>query len=121
MAGVRDPQRAHRWNMIDIGTAAVAVAQRDALGTTARVAAWPPHHLAGDRAAEWLAAQGLPARLVAHDGSVRLTGGWPTASGGLLEVPAACRMPAGVRGLPTVPGPIPGGLSAGPARPRGAR
>ena len=34
------------WAMIDIGTAVAAVAERDALGTSARVAAWPPYNLA---------------------------------------------------------------------------
>ncbi len=33
-------------------------------------------------------------RLVAHDGSVRLLGGWPATVGGLLKVPATPRMPA---------------------------
>jgi thiamine biosynthesis lipoprotein len=31
----------------------------------------------GDDAPAWLAARGLPARLVAHDGSVTCVGGWP--------------------------------------------
>ncbi len=31
----------------------------------------------GERAPDWLDAHGLPARLVAHDGSVRHLGGWP--------------------------------------------
>ncbi len=31
----------------------------------------------GDAAPDWLEAHGLPARLVAHDGSVRHLGGWP--------------------------------------------
>ena len=34
------------WAMIDLGTALVGVAERDALGTSARVAAWPPYNLA---------------------------------------------------------------------------
>jgi FAD:protein FMN transferase len=54
--------------------------------------------VAGEQAAGWLAAQGLPARLVAHDGSVRLLGGWPATAGGLVEVPAAPRMPAAPSG-----------------------
>lgn len=33
----------------------------------------------GERAVGWLAAAGLPARLVAADGSVHVTGGWPAA------------------------------------------
>ena len=35
-----------RWTPVDIGTFAVAVAERDALGTDARVAVWPPQDLA---------------------------------------------------------------------------
>ena len=34
----------------------------------------------GAEADRWLADQGLPARLVRHDGSVRILGGWPTAA-----------------------------------------
>ena len=55
--------------------------------------------VAGDQAEAWLVAQGLPARLVAHDGRVRLVAGWPEADGGLVEPPAACRMTAGPKGL----------------------
>lgn len=33
----------------------------------------------GATAADWLESAGLPARLVAHDGQVRLVGGWPEA------------------------------------------
>ena len=33
------------WTSIDIGTGTAAVAERDALGTTARIAVWPPHQL----------------------------------------------------------------------------
>ena len=51
--------------------------------------------IAGDQAAAWLAGEGLPARLVAHDGRVRFVAGWPEADGGLVVAPAACRMPAG--------------------------
>ena len=46
MATMRRGLPAPRWAMIDIGTATVAVAERDALGTSARVAAWPPYNLA---------------------------------------------------------------------------
>lgn len=56
--------------------------------------------IAGEQAAGWLAAQGLPARLVAHDGSVRLVGGWPATAGGLVEVPGTPRMPAAPGGRP---------------------
>jgi thiamine biosynthesis lipoprotein len=34
-----------RWTPVDVGTCAVAVAERDALGTDARVAVWPPEGL----------------------------------------------------------------------------
>jgi thiamine biosynthesis lipoprotein len=70
--------------------AAASCAEANAAATAAIVA--------GERAAGWLAAQGLPARLVAHDGSVRLLGGWPATEGGLVEVPAAPRMPAAPSG-----------------------
>jgi FAD:protein FMN transferase len=42
----RGPLAAPGWALIDIGTATVGVAERDALGTSARVAAWPPYNLA---------------------------------------------------------------------------
>ncbi len=41
----------------------------------------------GLRAQAWLAAQGLPARLVGHDGAVRHTRGWPAGEGGRLDPP----------------------------------
>jgi thiamine biosynthesis lipoprotein len=41
----------------------------------------------GSSAEAWLAAQGLPARLVGHDGTVRLTDGWPPGAGGRLDPP----------------------------------
>jgi len=72
--------------------------------------------VAGEQAACWLAAQGLPARLVAHDGSVHLLGGRPAADGGLVEVPATARMPAAPSGRAEGSGLPPDGLSR-PARP----
>lgn len=33
------------WTLISVGSPSVAVAERDALGTTARIAIWPPHRL----------------------------------------------------------------------------
>ena len=72
--------------------------------------------VAGEQAAGWLAAQGLPARLVAHDGSVRLLGGWPATVGGLVKVPATPRMPAAPSGRPDGTRRPPEDLS-GPARP----
>ena len=72
--------------------------------------------VAGEQAAGWLAAQGLPARLVAHDGSVRLLCGWPATVGGLVKVPATPRMPTAPSGRPEGTGSLPDGLSrpAGP-------
>ena len=43
--------------------------------------------VAGEAAAGWLAAAGLPARLVSHDGQVRYIGSWPERDGGQIEVP----------------------------------
>jgi thiamine biosynthesis lipoprotein len=40
-----------RWVRVDLGAAAVAVAERDALGTDARVAVWPPDGLTAALAA----------------------------------------------------------------------
>jgi thiamine biosynthesis lipoprotein len=44
--------------------------------------------IAGPAAGAWLAAERLPGRLVAHDGTVRLAGRWPAANGGPLDPPA---------------------------------
>ena len=44
--------------------------------------------VAGHEAEGWLAAAGLPARLVASDGAVRYLGGWPAEDGATLPVPA---------------------------------
>ena len=76
--------------------------------------------VAGEQAAGWLAAQGLPARLVAHDGSVCLLGGWPATAGGLVKVPATPRMPTVPSGRPEGTGSLPDGPSR-PARPHRAR
>ena len=87
------------WRTVSV--AAANCAEANAASTAAIIA--------GDLGPAWLAAQGLPARLVARDGSVRLVGGWPATDEGLLEPPGTCRMPAG-------PGPVPGsGALAGPA------
>jgi FAD:protein FMN transferase len=75
--------------------------------------------VAGEQAAGWLTAQGLSARLVAHDGSVRLLGGWPATEGGLVKVPAP-RMPAAPGGRPEASGPPPGSLGRA-ARPHRVR
>ena len=75
--------------------------------------------VAGEQATGWLAAQGLPARLVAHDGSVCLLGGWPATVGGLVQVPAP-RMPAAPGGRPEATGSPPDSLGR-PARPHRMR
>ena len=75
------------WRTVSV--AAANCAEANAASTAAIVA--------GDRAVAWLARQGLPARLVGRDGSVRFVAGWPQADGGLVEAPQACRMPAGGR------------------------
>ena len=85
------------WRTVSV--AAANCAEANAAATAAIVA--------GDQAAAWLAGQGLPARLVAHDGSVRFVAGWPEADGGLVEAPEVCRMPAGpptAHGRPGRPG-----------------
>jgi thiamine biosynthesis lipoprotein len=92
--------------------AAATCAEANAAATAAIVA--------GEQAVPWLATQGLPARLVGHDGSVRLVGGWPATAGGLIEVPATHRMPASPSGKPA--GAVgPQAQAAGPAWPRGTR
>jgi thiamine biosynthesis lipoprotein len=59
--------------------AALTCADANAAATAAIVA--------GGQAAGWLAAAGLPARLVSHRGQVRYLGGWPERDGGQIEVP----------------------------------
>jgi len=82
------------WRTVSVAAANCAAANA---ASTAAI-------IAGDQAPAWLAAQGLPARLVARDGSVRLVGGWPATDDGLLEPPGICRTPAG-------PGPVPGSVA----------
>ena len=67
------------WRTASVAAATCAAA--NAASTAAIVA--------GEQAEAWLVAEGLTARLVAHDGTVRLTGGWPATNGGTL--PASCR------------------------------
>jgi len=88
------------WRTVSV--AAANCAEANAAATAAIVA--------GDNARAWLAEQGLPARLVAHDGNVLHLCGWPEAGGGLVEAPAVGRMPAGPVGL--------AGLDGTPAPPR---
>jgi thiamine biosynthesis lipoprotein len=64
------------WRTVSV--AAETCADANAAATAAIVA--------GKRAEGWLAATGLPARLVGHDGQVRRLGGWPDADGRPLPV-----------------------------------
>ena len=66
------------WQTVSV--AAATCADANAAATAAVVA--------GDQAEAWLAAAGLPARLVGRDGAVRRTAGWPAGDGGRLEPPA---------------------------------
>ena len=82
-----DPQTgwpaAGPWRTVSV--AAASCAEANAAATAAIVA--------GRDAEAWLAGTGLPARLVAHDGAVRLLGGWPDTGGGLLPGPLSGRLP----------------------------
>jgi FAD:protein FMN transferase len=81
------------WRTVSV--AAATCAEANAASTAAVIA--------GEQAAAWLAGEGLPARLVARDGSVLLVAGWPAADGGLVEAPANCRMLAARQGAKTWP------------------
>jgi FAD:protein FMN transferase len=78
------------WRTVSV--AAANCAEANAASTAAIIA--------GNRAPAWLAAQGLPARMVTRDGSVRLVGGWPVTDEGLLDPPGTCRMPGGSGSVP---------------------
>lgn len=56
------------WRTVSVAAATCADAN---IASTASI-------IKGTPAIDWLAASGLPARLVAHDGTVTLTAGWPT-------------------------------------------
>jgi len=71
------------WRTVSV--AAASCAEANAASTAAIIA--------GAQAPAWLTVQGLPSRLVAHDGSVLCRCGWPTADWGGLDVPAP-RLPA---------------------------
>ena len=73
------------WQMASV--AAITCADANAAATAAIVA--------GEAAPRWLAAAGLPARLVSHDGQVRHLGGWPEHDGGQIEVPPGSHVYAG--------------------------
>jgi thiamine biosynthesis lipoprotein len=92
------------WRTVSV--AAATCAEANAAATAAIVA--------GDWAEAWLATQDLPARLVANDGMVRFTRGWPTTDGGLVRPPEISRMPAGPVGLA---GAAPVGYQAGGSAP----
>ena len=62
------------WRTVSV--AAPSCAMANAAATAAIVA--------GQEAQAWLAETRLPARLVSHEGAVRLLGGWPDADGGRL-------------------------------------
>jgi thiamine biosynthesis lipoprotein len=70
------------WRTVSV--AAASCAEANAASTAAIIA--------GEQAPAWLAVQGLPGRLVGHDGSVLRCCGWPAADWGRLDVPAA-RLP----------------------------
>jgi FAD:protein FMN transferase len=74
------------WRTVSVGAATCADA--NAAATAAIVA--------GPQAVPWLAATGLPARLVSRDGDVRRLGGWPAADGGLVPATHGSRVYAGV-------------------------
>jgi FAD:protein FMN transferase len=73
------------WQTVSV--AAATCADANAAATAAVVA--------GDQAEQWLAAAGLPARLVDRDGGVHYTGGWPEGEGGLLPPPAGSHVYCG--------------------------
>ena len=78
------------WRTVSV--AASSCAQANAASTAAIVA--------GPDAEAWLAGTGLPSRLVAHDGAVRLLGGWPVADGGPLPGPLSGRLSGARPGEP---------------------
>jgi len=65
------------WRTVSV--AAATCADANAAATAAIVA--------GRQAVPWLTREGLPARLVGHDGEIRCLGGWPTAGGRPIPVP----------------------------------
>lgn len=76
------------WRTVSV--AAASCAEANAASTAAIIA--------GEQAAAWLKVQGLPSRLVAHDGSVLRCCGWPAADWGRLDGPPARLRPAGSGG-----------------------
>ncbi len=99
------------WRGVPTGDDTVAVAERDALGTTARVAVWPPEHTAAARAAtdDVLAALDQQASRFRPDSELswlhRSGGGLSAISDGLAEavgVALAAARWTGGRADPTV-------------------
>ena len=81
-----------RWRTVSVAAASCAAA--NAAATAAVVD--------GERAAGWLAAARLPARLVSRDGDVQCTSGWPDEDGSIDIPPGdpvnnAVRHPGGAR------------------------
>ncbi len=72
-----------------VSAAAATCADANAATTAAIVA--------GPDAEGWLAGTGLPARLVGHDGRVRLLGGWPDGDGRRVPVPRGTHVYRGIR------------------------
>ncbi|HEY6278512.1 MAG TPA: FAD:protein FMN transferase [Streptosporangiaceae bacterium] len=91
MTSVRERAAAAAWRHVHTGDRAVAVAQREALGTTARLAVWPPEHADAAMAAvdAVLAALDLQASRFRPDSEIswlhRSAGGLFMLSGGLAE------------------------------------
>jgi len=91
MTSVRERAAAAPWRRVYTGDQTVAVAQRDALGTTARLAVWPPDHADGAMAAvdAVLAALDLQASRFRPDSEIswlyRRSGGLFMLSDGLAE------------------------------------
>ena len=81
-AGAPGPARAVPWQRVPAGDNAVAVAERAALGTSARVVVWPPENLAAACAAtdDVLAALDLQASRFRPDSELS----WLNAAGGGL-------------------------------------
>lgn len=87
-----EPARAH-WRTATV--AAPTCAHANAASTALIVG--------GEDALDVVIAAGLPARLIGHDGSVRLIGSWPDHDGGELVAPAVDRLGSrsmGLRGAP---------------------
>jgi len=75
------------WRTVSV--AAATCADANAAATAAIVAGW--------RAVSWLTREGLPARLVGHNGEVRRLGGWPAVSGSPIPVVPGTHVYAGAR------------------------